>query len=252
MDTTVLCRHWGTHLGCHLFPHHSKQRGVVVPSHLIKAGSRYGGYINSLLVGTSSSFSDRKHKIHLWAIIFFIFGLLSFLVSSSIMMMSSAEVTAMDMSAELSLSTIKPNSLLWDCGSWVDNQLFSMDTSGTSLLHLSSLLFQLFTLDTAMTLTDCCCTFSSSFSALHHRYCDRTDTSLLHLLVFFFSSSPWILQWNWHIIIAPSFLLPPPLLLLLVSAWGNPLCPHFYLVLFRVCMGQCKCTLFSSSCPKYY
>ena len=46
MDTTVSYRHWGTHLDHHPFLHHSKRRGVVVPSHFIKAVSRFGGYIN--------------------------------------------------------------------------------------------------------------------------------------------------------------------------------------------------------------
>ena len=46
MVTTVSCGHWGTHLDCHPFLHHSKQRGLVVPSHLVKTVSRFGRYIN--------------------------------------------------------------------------------------------------------------------------------------------------------------------------------------------------------------
>ena len=108
-----------------------------------------------------------------------------FLVSSSIMMMSSAEVIVMAASAELSLSTIKPKSLLWVLCGWsalLYRYFWHIIAAPSSLLFC----FQLFTMDTAMELTHRCYTFLSSFSALHHGNCNSTGTSLLHLLIFFF------------------------------------------------------------------
>ena len=42
---------------------------------------------------------------------------------------------------------------------------------------------------------------------LLHGYCNGTDTSLLHLLFFLFSSFLWILRQHWHIIAASHCLL---------------------------------------------
>ena len=154
--------------------------------------------INSFLAGISSSFSDRRHRIHPHGVVFFPFCSY-LLISLSVMMMSSSEVMMMVSSAGLSSSTIKPNSSSWvwvgnkilpmDIASqpyvlWYDCDTFSMD--GTEIgLHLLFFFFQLFSMDTAMELTHHRCILLSSFSALHHVYCNSTDTSLLHLLFFF-------------------------------------------------------------------
>ena len=79
MVTTVSCGHWGTHLDHHLFLHHSKQRGLVVLSHLIKAVSRFGGHINSFISNrVFVFFSDRMHRIHPCGVVFFSPLLLAF------------------------------------------------------------------------------------------------------------------------------------------------------------------------------
>ena len=67
----------------------------------------------------------------------------------------------------------------------------------------------------------------SSFSVLHHVYCNGIDTSSLHFLLF--SSAPWILWRNRHIIAASPFLLSHHLLPLVDTL---SLHLHFIIIFF--------------------
>ena len=74
MDTIVLCRHWGTHLDHHPFLHHSELRGCcgILTSHQGWIKIWLFTPITSLLTMMSSSFSDRRHRIHPCGVVFFL------------------------------------------------------------------------------------------------------------------------------------------------------------------------------------